>query len=541
MFKIALRSAQIGTLILCVLFIFSKLHRIYDIPLYRNFVSVSWDEPFATGAAINALHNKGDPKFYYYGGTSVYPAALVFWAYEKWTGHPVRYWMLNQERTDHTWPVTRRVYPPKPFYLLKIFAVCLFSLLELLFVMSFCFWTLPLSFFPSSLAVSGWLGGMNNFGEYYTAMLPELWIGTLSGLTTVTFLKTLFITQGKRSRRAWHFTLLTAVLASLMVATKISTIFVVLLPLTLAFSFPMTGKAGKKRLIQLFLALVLPYVLSNPALFIAPKAYWDFLIEIFGRAKGPESAWRGRWDQLFRWVDNLGYLLKFPNLLLVFMGVSSIALFAKRYFVPFMGFAGFYFASLVAVSNNSNDAGFFARHLSFLIIPTFVWFLFPLILFYQTRRPRVQQSIFIAFFALSTLVFPWQETYSGLLNLKTREFKRSWTDDTRDQFEAYVSQDPAMKVFFYDLHGFSMPQTIIPRFIGFLKSEEIPSPLPSKTSVAYIRYAGSELKAYDIEKAKLEARFKIIKVFGNPSGSANLHDRAPPPDENPTIVVLGEK
>jgi hypothetical protein len=525
---------KILLLILIMLFFTAQVKNIYKIPVNKPYYNGHWDEPFALNAGINALYNNGNPIFYNYGGTCVYPSALVMYLYGQSLDMSPYYQLIDKKFGNPHFPVTRRIYPTKAIYITQIVAYIMFLLAALAFTALFSYYLLPVPFWLiPSIMMSG------TFGHYASTMLPEIHIGLLSGITCVFFAMTLLEEDQKKY---YKYLLICAVFASLTVGAKINTLYIVLLPVSLLWKPFKEKYLNSKRIAALAGGLALPYILVNPAIIFNTGSYFSWLLEMRNLSEIKPQLWMTRIKDILPFVRDIHLLNLLPAALLIALFILTVILMAKNNPPALFGFLFFLFYSFQSIANMSHDL--YPRHFGFLLMPLNLLILFPLIYIYR-KSTKPARTVFTFMFLLVTLwMFPPQRYFGQILDLKNRQFTTDWKRESRDRLIDFVKEKDAV-LYFYDVHGFSLPYTISNKIIPFSNPDELPPRLDSNTYIAFIQYKSAPLTRknasgkYNRDVQALQQKYKPVKIFGPPGGSHNINNDAPV--ANPTIVLMKEK
>ncbi|MCX5782380.1 MAG: hypothetical protein NT145_06720 [Elusimicrobia bacterium] len=529
-------------LILIGLFYFSRVHLIYDIPMDKPYYVGEYDEPFAINAGINALKYKLNPVFFKYGGTAVYPYTLVFSIYKKITRQEPMYYMLDKAQGRTHWPITRKIVPVKPIYITKVLAIILFIFGSMIFVMLSTLFLLPLAFWPTSLAFNLWFDRSGILGYYSNQMLPTSHQVIFAGITTILFLKTIL---AKENKSKFYWLIACAVFASSTVAIQLNAAYIMFLPLSLALEQIISGCIkNKKQWIVLILAIVLPYLIINPASWLSSPDYRKWLLEMLNNASTVDGAWIGRLNYILEFLRDVNLLTSLSAISLIILVISSIYLMIKTNVYAFCGFAVFYLYSFYKIVNMSEQM--FQRHLAFLLLPAALFIIFPLIFLYQ-RSPKNIKILLSAVLLLGTLrTYPYAAVLSGINSLFKGKFSNEWPKESRDYFADYVLKNK-VKVFFYDYHNFSLPNTLDYSLLPFSNLSQIPEQLKKDEYIGLILYSPTnkdisnvpgleKLEIYKIMLEKIQKKYKIVKIFGNSEPTYDIVDEGPL--TNPTIVLL---
>lgn len=246
--------------------------------------------------------------------------------------------------------------------------------------------------------------------------------------------------------------------------------------------------------------------------------------------------------QINVFLKNLYFAEKFPLILLAILIVFSAILLLKKNWAAFIGLAVFFGISYYTISNMKHDL--YARHFVFLLLPFNILVLYPLIYFYRDAPKSIKAGVTLICLIVTLWWFPPGEIYQDISNLVNQQFSTRWEIESRDHFESFVKNNKA-RVYFFDFHGFSLPDTIQSQLIPFSNRERLPEKLGSEDYVAFIKYKITKKEGhnrngeYNQMIEYLRGHFKPVKVFGSPGGAHNINDESPL--TNPTIVLMKEK
>ncbi len=528
---------RILMVIVIALVFLAQVYKIYTIPVDKPYYTGTWDEPFSINAGINAVYRQGDPAFYNYGGTSVYPYSLVFYLYSKATGIVPTYKTLDKEFKNPEWPITRKIYPVKPIFTTRVIAYIIFLIGAFLYVALFSYFLLPAPFWliPSILSSGIFL-------NYSMQMLPEAHLGLLAGLTAVAFGKAVIT---KDISRYFSWVVICAVSASLTAAAKINAFFIVLLPLSLIWRLAaekyLTVKS-LKRLAAIAAGFVLPYVLVNPAVIINFKGYKAWLSAMRELSGAKPEAWTGREYGILPFLKDLYLANAFPAILLILLFVLACIFMVKRNPAAFAGFMVFSLYSLYTIANMKHML--YARHFVFLLLPFNLLMLFPLIHLFRKAPKSLKAGVTLVCLAATLWVFPPGKIFAGIGNLVNGEFTRQWKKESRDDLIDFVKANDAT-LYFYDYHGFSLPDNIHDKVIPFPGVTDAPGHLKPNEFVALVLYKHrgkgqvDQVGKYQRDLDVLLKKYKPVKIFGKPNGANDINKQAP--QANPTIMLLKVK
>ena len=520
----------------------AQLDKMYTVPLNQPYYTGTWDEPFSINAGINAIHRGGDPAFYNYGGTSIYPYSFVFYLYSKATGIVPQYKMMDKEFENPDWPMTRKIYPVKPIYITRVIAYIIFLTLAFLYVALFSYLLLPVPFWliPSITTAA-------IFSNYAMQMLPETHLGLLAGLTAIAFAKAI-ITHDLS--RYYKWVIICAIAASLTAAIKINAFFIVLLPLSLLWrpvqekylTFNLFKPAPLKRWGSVVAALVLPYVFVNPAIVINFKGYKAWLIAMRKLSGVKPESWTDRDYGIVPFLKDLYLSHAFPVILLILLVVLSCIFMVKRNPAAFAGFMIFFLHSLYTIANMKHML--YARHFVFLLLPFNVLILFPFIHLFRRSPRSIKAALTVACLVITLWVFPPGKTFSAIMKLPSGKFTTQWRKESRDELIDFVKSNNAV-LYFYDYHGFSLPNNIHDRIIPFSEVTNAPDHLKPNEFVALILYKNAgqgqvnQQEKYEPDRDFLLNKYSLVKTLGKPDGTNDINKQAP--QGNPTILILKEK
>lgn len=529
---------ELGLRILMIFVVFTIFlaqgKQIFSVPIDKPYYTGKWDEPFAINAGITALREKGDPNFYNYGGTSVYPYSIVYYYYCQENNINPAYKVLDKKFVDADWPMTRKIHPVKPIYITRVIAHILFLLGGFLYSGLFVFFLLPVPFWLiSSIKESGILY------HYGGQMLPETHLGILAGFTSIAFIKAVL---EKEISRYFIWVAVCAAMASFTVGAKINAAYIVLLPLSLGWRLVKEKYTDFKRISILAGAIAVPYILVNPASVLDIRKYYRWINTMRELSGSDPTAMGDNSHQIKVFMDNIYLAKTFPLLLLAALVLAAAVLLIRRNWAAFAGLALFLGISFYTISNMKHDL--YARHFVFLLLPINILVLYPLIHFYGKAPKSLKAGVTLVCLVITLWWFPPGETIRDISNLGSQHFSTKWKIESRDHLEAFVKEKQA-RVYFYDFHGFSLPDTIYSRLIPFSDPVRLPEKLEENEYVAFIKYKIAKKERanrngdYNRAVADLMKRYKPVKVFGPRGGAHDINDAAPL--KNPTIVLLKEK
>jgi hypothetical protein len=285
------------------------------------------------------------------------------------------------------------------------------------------------------------------------------------------------------------------------------------------------------------MGFVLPYLSINPAVVFSFTTYKSWLLEMFTLSESKTGLWKSRLPQLNKIIKDIYLMDVLPLLVILILFVLACVLMIKKNPVALLGFLVFFLYSLWTILNMKHN--FYGRHLMFLMLPFQLFLLFPLMELFR-GLPRKGKTIFtLACFLITLWMFPPHQAIKKITHLKTKQFA-SWQKESRDDLVDFVKTNQAT-IYFYDYHGFSLPNTIHQQIIPFLSIDEIPLSLKANEYVAVIRYkyAGrgvfNPIEKYNSDLNEIDKHFPTIKVFGPPGGTHDLNNQAPL--RNPSIEI----
>lgn len=515
----------------------SRMADIYRIPVNQPYFVGEWDDPFSINAGINILRFGGDQRFYNYGGTVVMPQAVLFAAHNALRGTKAEYRYLDQPFAFPNWPITRKIHPVRPIYWGKILAIMLFTFGTCLLAALVSWYLLPVP-----LLVFRMVDHSSILAYYHTALIGITESTLLAGVTTIFFFMTLLADDRRQYAR---YLLWCALAASLTAATKANTGVIVLLPLSLLAHMgarygSVALREGKAWLVCL-VTLVIPYVVVTPAVVLNAGSYFAWLVRTVTQPHPAAFTWMDRTGQIFPFIRDMYIVQTMPNLWLIALVIIGAILMVRISPLAFAAFAFFNLYSFQSVANITM-LGLYARLFIFLLLPVSLFVLFPLMCGYK-RIPAVLKVIVLGV-SLGTLInaFPPQAVSAGLRQLMTGTFA-GWAEESRDAFAHYVI-DNNLKVYFFDLHHFGLPDTVYDRIVPFSDSAALPAALGKNEVVAYIRYSvpdqpdGQQANYWRVVQY-LDRRFVPMAVFGEEQPGYDMWGDAPA--HNPTIVLLKQK
>lgn len=515
----------------------SRMADIYRIPVNQPYFVGEWDDPFSINAGINILRFGGDQRFYNYGGTVIMPQAALFAVHNVLRGTKAEYRYINQPFANPNWPITRKIHPVRPIYWGKILAILLFTAGTCLLAALVSWYLVPIP-----LLVFRMMDHSSILAYYHTALIGITESTVLAGVTTIFFFMTLLADNRRQYAR---YLLWCALAASLTAATKANTGIIVLLPLSLlAHMVSRFGSAAireGKYWVACLATMVMPYVLVTPAVVLNPLSYFAWLVRTVTQPHPAAFTWMDRTGQIFPFVRDIYLLQSMPNLWLIALIIIGVVLMVRISPLAFAAYAFFHLYSFQSVANIT-ALGLYARLFIFLLLPVSLFVLFPLMCVYK-RIPAVLKVIVLGV-SIGTLMhaFPLQAVSAGIRQLKTGTFA-GWAEESRDVFARYVI-DKNLKIYFFDLHHFGLPDTVHDRIVPFSDSAALPVTLGKNEMVAYIRYSvpdqpDSRQVHYRRVVQYLDRRFVSVKVFGEEQPGYDMWGDAPA--RHPTIVLLKDK
>lgn len=516
-----------------------NVDQIYKIPVDKPYFDGQWDETFAINAGINVLRFKGDPVFYNYGGTAAYPHALIFYYYCK-ANHVVPYYKeMDTKFKNPGWPINRKIYPVKPIYIAKVVSYIIFLAGALLYVGLFTLLLLPVVFWLVPALLSG---SMMNYMA--PQMLPETHITLLAGLTVIFFAKALLIDKNENAYHVSYFRwlILCAVFASFTAAAKLNTVYIVILPLSLLWYLFRENYLTWKRLALVSSALALPYILVNPAIIFNFSQYKAWLLEMNKLSAVSTGIWADRIKPITQMLNEIYFYKTIPLIIVILFAVWACVEMFRRNPVAFAGFVFFMMYTFITLANMKHVL--YGRHLMFLVLPAGLFLMFPLIQLYQRAGVRVKTAITLICLIITLWFYPPHKVVGKVVSLKEKTFVNSWKKESRDRLAEFVKTQNAV-LYFYDYHGFCLPESIYDRIIPFSDPGTLPGQLHANEYIAFVRYkkAGkgvfNPIDKYTADVKKLFERYKTVKVFGRRGGAHDINDQSPL--HHPTIELLKAK
>lgn len=516
-----------------------NVDQVYKIPVNKPYFDGEWDEPFAINAGINIIRFNGDPVFYNYGGTTSYSHALIFYLYCNSKGISPYYQEMDTRFKNPGWPINRKIYPVKPIYIAKVVSYIIFLAGAFFYVGLFTLLLLPAVFWllPSVLS-----GPMMSYMA--SQMLPETHLTLLAGFTALFFAKAILAREKKKGDLNHYFRwlILCAVFASLTTAAKLNAAYIVALPLSLLWK-PFREKFMTwKRTGMVSLALVLPYVLVNPAILFNISRYKDWLLEMSELSGTSPGIWADRIKPITQVLNELYLYKTLPLAAVILLAIWAGVVIFRRNPVAFGGFLFFMLYSFVTIANMKH--AFYGRHLMFLVLPFGVFLLFPFIEIFQRAGVRLKAAITLACLIITLWIYPPHKVVGNIFALKGKSFTNSWKQESRDRLAKFAKTNNSV-LYFYDYHGFSLPETIYHQIIPFSNIDELPEQLKDNEYVAFIRYkkAGkgvfNPIDKYGADVRELRERYKTFRVFGKRGGAHDINDQSPL--GNPTILLMKAK
>ncbi|HLP46792.1 MAG TPA: hypothetical protein VK469_12625, partial [Candidatus Kapabacteria bacterium] len=180
----------------------------------------------------------------------------------------------------------------------------------------------------------------------------------------------------------------------------------------------------------------------------------------------------------------------------------------------------------------------------FLLLPFNILILFPFIHFFRGAPRSVKSGIALLCLLITLWIFPPGKTIAAISNLPAGKFNTQWERESRDELIDFVKANDAV-LYFYDYHGFSLPNNLHERIIPFSEVTGAPDNLKPNEFVALILYktAGQgqvdQQGKYIPDRDFLLNKYKTIKTLGKPGGNNDINKQAP--QANPTILILKEK
>jgi len=533
MLKKILLISKLLILFLTLLHFAGVLERIYDIPVDTPFYRGNWDEPFAVNSGINILRNNGDPVFYNYGGTVTYPHALIFYLYCKDKNIVPYYKQMDEKFKNPAWPLTRRIYPVKPIYIAKVASLILFIIGSFFVSGLFIYLLLPVAFLIIPALIS-------DPRMFFLAkqMLPETQLVVLAGLSVVFFAHAL-MTPTDQPQRYFHLTLLCTIFSSLAFAAKLNAAYLMLLPVSLMYRMFQEKTLTPTRILKTACAGILPYILVNPAVIFNFSAYMDWLAEMNRFSGTIPGKWTTRVPRIKETLEYFHLYNLLPAILLIGLFVWAVMLMIKKNPAAFAGFMSFLLLTMYTLFNMKH--AFYGRHAVFLVIPFLILILFPFIYYYHNAPLRIRTGFTVLCLLLTIWFYPPWDSIQHIHNLSTRVFTTNRQPDTRDDLERFV-QSTGATLYFYDHHGFSLPETIFDKIIPFTDIRELPAQLGTNSYLALVKYKKTHTDGKDVvgdyneQLALIYETYAPVKVFGNPDGAHDITDQGPL--RNPAIELL---
>jgi hypothetical protein len=434
------------------------------------------------------------------------------------------------------WPVDRKIYPVKPVYIAKVVSYIIFLAGAFLVVGLTALFLLPVVFWLIPAIMSG---HMVNYMA--SQMLPETHLTLLAGLTMIFFLKAVLVKE-QDTPSYFKWLILCAVFASFTTAAKINAAYIALLPLSLMWRLYKENGLAWKRAGMIAAALSVPYVLVNPALIFNFNAYKTWLLEMRELSGTAPGIWAERVKPIAQVLKDLHLYNVFPAALLILLFILACVVMIKKNPAAFGGFMFFFLFSFSIIANMKH--AFYGRHLMFLILPFNLFILFPLMEYFQRMPKRARAFVTLVCLIVTLWVYPPHKVVQRIGALKEKSFTAKWKQESRDKLAEFVKNNDAV-IYFYDFHGFSLPDTIYDRIIPFKDIDEIPERLKPGEYVAFIRYKKADkgvfnpIKKYNGDVLQLLENYEIIKTLGKPGGVHDINDQSPL--SNPTIELMKPK
>jgi hypothetical protein len=516
-------------LAVALLVFWGHVEQVYRIPLNKPYFDGQWDEPFAINSGINVLRSKGNPVFYNYGGFTAYSHAAIFYFYCKDKKIVPFYQEMDTKFKNPHWPIYRKIYPVKPIYIAKVVSFVLFLVAAFFFVGMAAMLLTPLVFWFIPVL-------MNSKMITYmaTQMMPETPLTLLAGITFIFFAKAVL---EKNISRYFTLVMICTLFASLTVAAKINASYIVLIPVSLLWRIFRENYFNAQRGGLFLAALGVPYILINPAAIFNFSSYKSWLLEMVTLSETNAGIWKTRLPQLEKVLKNVYLWELLPVIIIALLFLLACFLVIKKNPAALVGFLIFFFYSLWTILNMKHN--FYGRHLMFLMLPFQLFLLFPFMDLFD-RIPQKGKTVFSLTCLLITLwMFPPHQAIKKITHLKTKQFA-SWKRESRDELIDFVKNNNAT-LYFYDFHGFSLPNTIHKNIIPFTSIDEIPLPLKANEYVAVIRYKHTtkgvfnRINKYSSDLQEIDEHYQTIKTFGIAGGKHDINDQAPLTD--PSIEV----
>lgn len=532
------RILRIVLVIFVIAIFVAQIRQVFNIPINKPYFVGAWDEPFAVNAGINALLQNGDPSFYTYGGTSVYPYSFVFYYYGMQHNVCPVYKVMEKEYFNRNWPISRKIHPVKPIYITNVIAHVIFLTGSALYTVLFI-----LLLFPAASLIIPSIGNSSFFNHYADLMLPQTHVGLMSGITALVFMRA---AMEPDIRRYYRWTLICTAASASTAAIKINAIYILLLPLTLIWRLTAEKYITLKRAAKLMAAAIIPYILINPALLFNPGNYFQYLRGISDTSGFLEPATlMSRAPEINLFLKNLHLANILPAALLLGLLTASCIILARKNPVAFSGFLFFMLFSFYSITTmNHKVYQMYSRHYVFLILPFTVLALFPLAYVFSRSPRSVRAGITLICLLATISAYSPSQVFSDIASLPSRKFTTTWPKESRDELVEFVQKNNAV-IYFYDFHGFSYPDTILPQLTPFVATAQIPSPLGAHEYVAFIKYKNAAKinenidGKYNTDIDYLLRTYETVHVFGPPEGAHDLHIQAP--QSNPCIIILKEK
>lgn len=531
------RLLLLALIVYVVAIFLSQVGGIFNIPIDKPYFTGKWDEPFAINAGINTLMNQGDPVFYSYGGPSVYPYAFIYYHYGRQNRVCPVYKGMDKEFDSAVYPLFRKISPTKPIYMAKVAALLSYLAGSAVYTVMF----LLLMFPAASLAIPS-IEKSFIIREYSDQMLPQTAMGIMAGITALAFVKAIF---EEDISKYYRWTLFCAAAASLTVANKINAVFIVFLPLSLVWRLIREKHLSMKRLGALASAFTLPYILANPAIIFNTKNYFLWCMSMFNPAQPDPNLLVTRSAKIQVFLKDIHVFELFTPVALIALFIAACIIFAKKNPAALSGILFFLAISFYSVTTMSHKVHpMHPRHYVFLVLPINIFFLYPFAYGYKKASRSIKAGATLVCLLATMSAYAPQQVFSEIIRLPGRTFTQQWPRESRDDLIDFVRENNAV-IHFYDLHGFSLPDSIRHRLISFSSVSQLPEKLAASEYIAFIKYkSAAKIERnvngqYNRTTDQLMGRFQVVRILGAPDGAHDLHNYAPL--QNPTIVILKEK
>jgi hypothetical protein len=426
----------------------------FDFPLY---VGGDWDEPFAINSAINILRYHGDPRFYKYGGVSLYPQAALFRSFEL-LGMGKADYRAAFEPVDPSWPMARRIRPLWAIYVGRRLTLLLFALTVtvgvcgMLLIGGSRLMALTFGF----LLLSDPL--MNTFS---TVIKPETYEVLFSLLCYMAFICCI-----ESGRRRYFVGLCVA--CGLAVGAKLTALGLFVLIGFAARRLSMRQTSSGFLWWILFsvmggLLAVSVFAATNPTVVLDTRHFVSNLSQNYDKQVRGSIPWLTNLFIFMDWFDSLGELLHLPRfVVLMFIVCAAVQLIR-------CGRGTLVFATLVTcmigiVQRLSMVTGLYSRLFIHLNPIIYFFVVYPIALQVSSASRRRSGGGLLAQFDPDgagpqiVLLFAILISYRGWLGALL--VSRTRIPDTRLQVVDFIKKTPTRDVYIFNCHNYSLSEEL---------------------------------------------------------------------------------